>query len=338
MSAFSSFVRRSLALALASIILIAPGKARGVDVLYYAISKDEGFNQTSAGSAAPKGNPYRFDANVGLATANSVTNATVQFLPSGPVYPLVAGPYSFDFQAKFLNLAALDAAVPNGNYQLVINTVHDGTHTITFPLNGDAYPATTPVISNFTQAQTINPSAAFTFTWGAFSGGTTTDFVQLLIADASGVTLFQTPDPGQAGALDGTAILAVIPANTLPASAPLGGQLLFARPVAVDATTYPGVSGFASYYKFTQFNFATTAGTNFPPPRLVASSPNNPGQFQLQLIGQAGLRYAIEASTSLHPGSWSSLVTNTAVGGNFIFTDSQSATFPSRFYRGRTAN
>jgi hypothetical protein len=160
----------------------------------------------------------------------------------------------------------------------------------------------------------------------------------VLIADASGVTLFQTADPGQAGALNGTAASLVIPANTLPAATPLGGQLLFARAVSVDSTTYSGVTGFASYYKFTQFNLATTAVTNSPPPRLAVVTPNNPGQFQLQLIGQAGLQYVVEASTSLLSGSWEPLITNTAAGGQFNYTDSQSPNFRFRFYRGRTAN
>lgn len=338
MGAFSSLIRASLALAFASLILITSDTARAADVLYYAVAKDEGFDQSSAGLPAPKGNPYRFNAIVGLATANSVNSATVQLLPGGPVYPLVAGTYSFDFQAKFTTLAALNATAPNGNYQLVINAVHDSTHTITLLLNGDAYPTTTPHISNFAAAQTINPSVSFTLTWDAFSGGTANDFVQVLIANPSGVTLFQTPDPGQAGALDGTATLVVIPGNTLPASTPLGARLLFTRPVTLDSTAYPGVIGFAAYYKFTQFSLATTAITNSPPPRLAVITPGTPGQFQLRLTGQAGLQYVIEASASLQSGSWTPVITNTAVGGQFNFTDGQSPTFPRRFYRGRTAN
>ncbi len=314
-------------------------RTRAADVLFYAVAKDEGFDQTSAGAPTPKGNPYRFNAIVGLATANSVTSATVQSLPSGAVYPLVAGTYSFDFQAKFTTLSALNAAAPNGNYRLAINAAHDGTHTITLPLNGDAYPVTDPHISNFSAAQAINPAAAFTMTWDLFSGGTANDFVQLLIADVSGATVFESPDPGQPGALTGLASSLLIPANTLPPASSLGGQLLFAKAVATDAATYPGVVGFASYYKFTQFTLATTtAVTNSSPPRVVAGTPNNPSQFRVQLIGQAGQPYVIEASSSLRSGSWVPLITNIAVGGQFNFTDSQSASSPIRFYRGRTAN
>src|SRR6266536_766184 len=118
-------------------------------------------------------------------------SATVQLLLSGPAYPLAAGTYSFDFQAKFTTLAALNTAAPSGSYQMVIRAVHDGTRTITLPLNGDVYPGTDPHVSNFTAAQTINPAGAFTLMWDAFNGGTTNDFVQVMIVDASGVTVVQ---------------------------------------------------------------------------------------------------------------------------------------------------
>src|SRR5438128_2007749 len=85
----ASFLRPSLALAIATIALVKSDAARGADVIFYAVSKDEGFNQSGAGPPAPKGNPFRFNATVGLTTANSVNSATVQSLPSGPVYPLV---------------------------------------------------------------------------------------------------------------------------------------------------------------------------------------------------------------------------------------------------------
>jgi len=561
MSTLLSFAKWSLPFA--AILLASSAAARAADVSFYTVAKDEGFDQLTVGPSIPKGNPYRYNAIVGLTAANSVNSATVQLLPSGTIYPLAADTYSFDFQAKFTTLAALNAAAPNGDYEMVINAVHDGTHTITLPLNGDAYPGTDPHISNFTAAQAINPAAAFTLTWDTFSGGTANDFVQVIIADAFGVVLFQTPDPGQPGGLNGTATSLVIPGNTLPPSTTLAAQLLFARAVAVDSTTYPGATGFASYYKFTQFSVATTAAlpaqdvtgysiakqrtlnqidsgppvaaaaapfrflatviptsassisnvtvqlpngptntlaynaanaffrfqqssmtqsgldaafasgvytlrfggvhdgvrslplslpadalpnaprvsdftaaqslnpaasfnltwdafsgatladdilldvsdnagipvssatltstaTNFnftantllaartyqvtlnfrkfvsrdtttypgtsgsvivssrtffnlttaanTPPLLEVIAPSNAGQFQLQLSGQAGQQYVIEASTNLQAGSWAAVLTNAGGGGQFGFTDTQSSVFPTRFYRGRSAN
>src|SRR5262245_4344253 len=206
--------------------------ARAADVTFYGVAKDEGFDQSSTAAPTPKGNPYRVNAFVGLTAPNSVTNATVQSLPSGQIYPLAPEPGLFDFQAKFTSQGALNAAAPNGNYQIIIQALHDGTHTITLPLTGDAYPSTDPHISNYAAAQTINPVAAFTLTWDPFSGGTTNDFIQVTIADALGDTTFvQSPNPGQPGALRGTATSLAIPAKTLPSSSMLIGRLLFSNAV-----------------------------------------------------------------------------------------------------------
>src|SRR6267378_2537489 len=110
MNAFPSFAKSSLPFTFAAFILVSSTAARGADVMFYVVGKDEGFNQSSAGPPAPKGNPYRFNAIVGLTAANSVNSAALQPLPGGAVYPLVAGTYSFDFQAKFATLSALNAA------------------------------------------------------------------------------------------------------------------------------------------------------------------------------------------------------------------------------------
>src|SRR5262245_36889307 len=131
-----------------AVVVATVTAARAVDVAFYVVAKDEGFDQASTAAPTPKGNPYRVNAFVGLTAPDSVTNATVQSLPGGQVYPLTPEPGLFDFQAKFTSLSALNAAAPNGNYQIVIQALHDGTHTITLPLTGDAYPST-PQISNY---------------------------------------------------------------------------------------------------------------------------------------------------------------------------------------------
>ncbi len=337
MNPLSSYLKMLPLYLIATAVLSASAAVRAADVEYYVVAKDEGFNQSSTAAPAPKGNPYRFNAIVGLTASNSVTGASVQSLPSGQVYPLSPGTSSFDFQAKFTNSSLLNAAAPNGNYQLLINTVHDGARAITLPLNGDAYPGTNPRISNFNAAQVINPAAAFTLTWDAFTGGTANDFIQVTIADALGATILQSPNPGQPGAFDGTATSFVMPANALPGASMLNGRLLLAKAVAVDSTTYAGVTGFAAYYKFTDFSLATTAVTNSPPPRLVVIVPGNAGQFQFQLIGLASQLYVIEACTNF-PTGWVPVTTNTAVGGQFNFADDRSPNLPLRFYRGRIAN
>ena len=101
MSAFSYLANQPAVFAIATMLLVASTTARAVDVEFYVIAKDEGFNQSSAAPPAPKGNPFRFNAIVGLSTPNSVTSASVRSLPGGQVEPLTAQLYSFELQAKF---------------------------------------------------------------------------------------------------------------------------------------------------------------------------------------------------------------------------------------------
>jgi hypothetical protein len=57
------------------------------------------------------------------------------------------------------------------------------------------------------------------------------------------------------------------------------------------------------------------------------------GSFLLQLFGEPGRAYAVEASFDLV--GWEPLGTNTPTGGSFVFLDSEAPDFPHSFYRGR---
>ena len=552
--------------------------ASGADVSYYVVTKGKVYNQATAAGPVARNNVARFLASVGLNQINSVTNATVQYLPSGATNSLTVGggggpggQNSLGYQAKAGTQSALDTAYPDGNYKLVIQTVHDGTKSSTLGLTGDNYPnapfITNPLdtnynISGFNVVVVSNVSAAFTLTWQPLSGGTANDYVQVqLTAFQGGNLLLATPNPGETGALNGTARSLVIPPNSLPSGTAVVGNLIFAKLVQSNLTAYAGVPGYAAYYTGTTFgmvtlsedvsfynltkqqffqqtnaaaptlmpnrpfhflaqvfasasnavssaqvqppglgadlmspdptgtalvfaqkfgsqnlldaafpagaylmnlvgvhdgsrafalnlaadafpaapqvtdwaaaqsvnaassftltwnpftgasgfddimvqavdslgnvvsdfalpytatnsvfpggtfqsgqsyqvqiqfrHFTTVDNTTYPgatgsarfasktlmnlsttggtiaPPSLAVVTANSPAGLQLLLTGQTGLRFAIEASPNLQPGSWVSLVTNTAVSGQFIFTDSQSSSFPARFYRGRPVN
>lgn len=242
-----------------------------VEAIYYFAAKSMEYRQSNNAAPTPKGNPARFSAQIGLTAANSVTNATVQFMPAGTLNTLTLGgggaagiSNAFGFQAKFASQSALDTAYPNGNYQIVIQALHDGTKTSTLALNGNAYPAGAPTISNafdpsFGAVVVTNPASNFTLSWAPFSGGTTSDFIQVTIADSLGNLLLRTPDPGQPGALNGTNASLVIPANTLPTGSQIFAALVFAKVVQLNSTGYPGVPGYAAYYTETDFGFVTLA-------------------------------------------------------------------------------
>jgi hypothetical protein len=175
------------------------------------VTKGKVYNQVNAAGPVPKNNVARFLATVGLTTTSSVTNATVQYLPSGVVNSLTAGggggpggQDSLTYETKFTSQSFLDTAFPDGNYQLVIHTVHDGTKNPTLAVTGDKYPnapfVTNPFdtnynISGFNAVVVSNPAAPFTLTWQPLSGGTVNDYIQVqLNAFQDGSLLLATPN------------------------------------------------------------------------------------------------------------------------------------------------
>src|SRR5215471_6912151 len=74
-----------------ALLLLGTLPASGADVSDYTVAKGKVYNQPNAAGPVPKNNVARFFANVDLTQANSVSNATVQYLPSGTVNPLTVG-------------------------------------------------------------------------------------------------------------------------------------------------------------------------------------------------------------------------------------------------------
>jgi uncharacterized repeat protein (TIGR01451 family) len=64
------------------------------------------------------------------------------------------------------------------------------------------------------------------------------------------------------------------------------------------------------------------------PPQLSAAYTGSGGTFKLSVTGTAGQNYTVQASTNLV--NWVPIYTNS---GSFIFTDSNTASYPYRFYR-----
>jgi hypothetical protein len=254
-------------------LLLATLPASGADVSNYTLAKGKVYNQANAAGPVPKNNVARFFATVDLTQTNSVTNATVQYLPSGTVNPLTAGSGggpgaqdSLSYQAKFASQSLLDAALPDGSYKLVIQTVHDGTKSATLGLTGDNYP-NAPTITNlfdtnynvqgFNAVVVSNPAAPFILTWAPFSGGTVNDYIQVQLSDLQGNLFFESPNPGETGALNGTAKSLVIQPKTLPSSTTVVGNLLFAKLVQSNLTAYAGVPGYSAYLTGTTFGMVT---------------------------------------------------------------------------------
>ncbi len=268
--------RRRLSLAVLALLWCAPVLTAASDVRLYVVVKGQALIQFNAGAPVLQaGTPYLFTAFADLAADGAMTAATVQALPGGAVQTLNPETTSFFFEDAFTGLSALNAAYPNGDFRLVMDTVHDGQKSVTLRVSGDAYPSH-PRISNFDAAQAVDPSKAFTLRWDAFSGGTASDFVQVALQDDTGREAFRTPDAALAGALTGQATSVLIPAFALPPGKNFTGRLHFVRIQRLDTTTYPGATGAAGYFKETEFTLATIpGGPDTLPPTLLSSNPAN---------------------------------------------------------------
>ncbi|MCX6924290.1 MAG: Ig-like domain-containing protein [Verrucomicrobia bacterium] len=273
----TTLVRNLIAPALAGLTLLCPATLPAADVSGFGALKGEKYSQSDAATPSETFVFYWMYSYVQMTTANSVTEATMQ-PPGGSPLPLGvqdAQLLQLDVPGA-LTLADMNAAYPNGNYIVAMTTAHDGQRNMTLSLVGDSYP-NTPTFLNFTTLEAVNPAAAYTLSWAAFTGGAANDFIRVRVVDADEVEVFSTPAFGAVGALTGTATSVVLPANTLAPESSFYVTLTFIKVTARDTTTYPGATGLAGYFKSTETSLTTTAGggPDTTPPQLVSSFPTN---------------------------------------------------------------
>jgi murein DD-endopeptidase MepM/ murein hydrolase activator NlpD len=229
------------------------------DVTGYMVAKGLQFIQTNSSASVPASDtPVMSDLEVQKSSSGSVVSASVQ-LPGGGSRTLYESPWENIFQTNewFATTNALNATYQNGTYNFIINGVNDGISTASVSLSSSPYP-NAPHVSNWTTAQSIVATNAFTLIWDAFSGGTTNDFIQVTIENPGGYSLFWTPNVGMPGALNGTNTSITIPAYTLTPGITYDVRLTFARPVSINTTGYPGAIGSAAYFSMTETTIATT--------------------------------------------------------------------------------
>lgn len=300
-------------------VVQAAGVVKG---LYYV--------QNTTGAPTPGSRPYRFQAFADVASAGLLS--TTLTLPGGGQQALTTsgGDSSPFLNANFLTQTALDGAYPAGNYVLTFQTANQGTHAITLPLPASTYPAA-PQVVNFAAAQSVDPNAAFTIRWNPFAGGTGDDFVQFAVEAMDGDGIYQTPSPGQPGALNGTATGATIPAHLLGPGTSYQVRIIFAKFLGRD-TSY-GL-GFSGYFSQTQLPLTTSGVAAVP---TLTINQTGPFQWHLHANGALATNYVIENTDSLTaPVSWQPVVNFQGSATGFDFTDS--VVHGANFYRVRALN
>ncbi len=200
---------------------------------------------------------YEFFAQTLLASNRTATNITVTIPVRLAVSNLVEElltPERFSVGVFDTNiLRTFTTNFPSGNYIFNVSAV---TSNQQVTVNLPAYvPPNSPQVSNYVAAQSVNPSQPFTLNWIKFTNGLSTDWILLEIEGGPVGALFQSPVPGQPGALTGTSTSVVIPAGTLPADSTNTAVLAFYH---VAASTNGATVTQASVASVTYFSVITT--------------------------------------------------------------------------------
>jgi len=183
--------------ALFALGLIRSGYADSTDVSVVSVNKAQLYQQTSPANPVARTNPCTFKALALASGANRITSARIQAQPGAAFQTMNgdgAGNFAFD-GGNFANVAALNAAFPNGIFNFQLQTVTAPTaFNPSVNLTGDSYPTTVPKITNTNWASgalQIDPTQNFTFAWSPFAGFSMTDSeIVFQIADAANKIVF----------------------------------------------------------------------------------------------------------------------------------------------------
>jgi hypothetical protein len=253
-----------------ALFLLCPDlvKAAGEVGADYVVFKNVRSIQTDVGTFGDPGtSPYRFDVLVQAASNGSITGGTVS-LPAGSSATSpqtlvlqndgVINDGTYAFQQTFADQPTLDSNYADGTYGLQITgssaTVYNAPNLI---LTGGVYPSLTPTITNTNWINgnlVVDPTASFTVTWGAFTGGTASDRIGVGIGRIGEATAtFQV--------LPSSATSQTFPASYFQPDQTYRIHIIFLKVTTIDTTDIPGSTGFAGYGMETRFIIQTT-GSN----------------------------------------------------------------------------
>ncbi len=222
-----------------------------------------------------------------------------------------------------------DSLAPTGTYQLVIETVHQGTRTVALDLPPAAYPSV-PEFLNLAAAQGFDPAQPLTLTWKPMAGGTVDDFIGLWVEpQQGGESVFETPEFLDRQKLNGTATAVTIPAGTMKAGRTYDVELEFAHPTTFDTTTVPGATLVVAYTRLTHATI-TAAGTVAPPAIRAVQDPD--GRWRFRVTGENGVNYVLETVLQLG-GGWTAIANFQIFGEAHEINDAMLN--QQRFYRVR---
>ena len=292
----------------------------------FTVGKVYSYDQSSIGPPVPNGQvPFMFSGLTVLASNRTATLITLT-LPNAAVSNL--NQYPFQHEAYYLSYFStssntLETTFPQGAYTFTVNaTASNQSVVVTLPANMTQPNA--PHITNIVAAQAVDPSKSFKLIWDPFIGGTSSDYIQVVVGD------WTSGDYGAPGALDGTATSVTIPAGVLVANSNYTASVGFERAVWSTNSTY----GSGAYRAtLTTFNLKTLAGSSAPLP--VVSNPGWTGNsfgFDVDTVPGQTLTAVHSSDCSLPLSQWEILLTTNSAGTRVHFSDPSAAGKSAVFY------
>lgn len=306
------------------------GSGHGTNAITtFSVGKIHHYNQTSAGAPTlDLSTPYNFSGVADLASNRTVASITLT-LPTGAVSNMAQLPQQLEKYTVFgidTDLSNYDTTFPAGNYTFFAQAASSNqTVVVNLPTTATLPQPNAPHLTNYPSAQAVNPNQPFVLGWDAFSGGTAADYVDVDIG-----TAYNSPDPGQPGALNGTARTFTIPAGALQPNSNYLARVGFFHFVG----TTNGDSAAAFRATYTEFSFITTSAT--PAGQLILTNANwTPSNFSFDVICTNGQTVTIEYTNTLSTGTWPKLLTTNSTGPLVHIVSTQSVSAPRLFYRAR---
>ena len=251
--------------------LVSLNLAQAASASYLALGKAQRFEQSSDSSVLPSDDTYAFKS-FAIPTSPGTVFMGMVTPPNAPFPQFLMGEDVLVGEVTYSSLSDFEDWFPEGEYAFSLAAAN-GEEIATITLGAPAYP-NTPQIANYPAAQAVDPSKDLVLNWNAFAGATGDDYVQLTVFDDNEEVVFQTPWPGQAGALNGSARSVAIPANSLNAQRNMG-LLSFTRATR-STTALPGTVVLTTFASETFFSIRTGGGgdgSDTTPPTLLSSNP-----------------------------------------------------------------
>jgi hypothetical protein len=240
------------------------------------IYRGQRYTQTASGVAAAASNPYSFQIVAQPISQGWITSASVT-VPAGGKYTLsnLSGG-AMGYKADGASASAFDAAYGSGNYTVSyhysVSGFYSGDGSVSITVGASAYPAA-PQLVNFTEAQSLDVTKDFTFTWQPFSTSGADDFIQFQILD--GTVVVYDSGFGFNANLAASSNSDTVYADTLTTGKTYTGRLVFYK--ITNGNLYSETPACGGYSAETTFAIkAGGSGTvDTTAPTLASSIPAN---------------------------------------------------------------